>query len=211
MLGFADKKMEAKMKNVQKQDSGKHEYNGKSGKSKLESELEPKLEEKKKPDFGILDHNAKTKISKDDTEELKDVIKLKKKKPLMFGIDYKVMKMLVFGENRNKAKHDANAKINEGETEELKNVMELKEKKHGENNIEAKLKSKKKQDLGRLDYNSKSGKSDLESKQEPKVEPELEERKPQGFCKLYHNTKTKISKDNTKELKDLMEMKEKKL
>ena len=107
------------------------------------------------------------------------MIKLKKKKPLM------VMKMLVFGENKNEAKHDANAKINEGETEELKNMMELKEKKHGENNIEAKLKSKKKQDLGRLDYNSKSGKSgksDLESKQEPKLEPELEERKPPNFA-----------------------------
>ena len=56
-------------------------------------------------------------------------MKLKKRKLLVFGIDYKVMLALVFGENMNEAEHNGKAKIDEGDKEELKDMMEQKEKK----------------------------------------------------------------------------------
>ena len=52
--------------------------------AKVIAETESELEQKKPPDLSKLDHNAKADISE-------DVIELKKKKLLVFGIDYKVI------------------------------------------------------------------------------------------------------------------------
>ena len=48
------------------------------------------LKQKKPPDPSKLNHNAKAEIGE-------DVMELKEKRPLVFGIDYKVLKRLVFG------------------------------------------------------------------------------------------------------------------
>ena len=50
-----------------------------------------------------LQKKERTGIGKNDTEELRDVIELKKKKPMLFGIDYNVLKMLAFGKKKIKA------------------------------------------------------------------------------------------------------------
>ena len=87
------------------------------------------------------------------------MMELKKKKSLVFGIKCKVRKMLVFGENKSKAKDNAKADVTMVYTKELAVVMKLKEKKpwvFGENNIETELKNVKKQDLDRLDHNAKT-------------------------------------------------------
>ena len=68
-----------------------------------ENKNKDELKNVKKQDLGTLDHNGKTKISKTDTEEQRDVMKLKKKKPMLFGIDYNVLKMLAFGKKKIKA------------------------------------------------------------------------------------------------------------
>ena len=46
-----------------------------------------------------LQRKEQTDIDKNDTEELRDIIRLKKTKSPLFSIDYKVMKKLVSGIN----------------------------------------------------------------------------------------------------------------
>ena len=64
--------------------------------------------EKKPPYFGMINYNSRVQkvqevlkkeaeIGENNIKKLKDVTELKEKKPLVFGIDYKVLKMLVFG------------------------------------------------------------------------------------------------------------------
>ena len=101
------------MRNVQKQDLGRFnhkkqlifgiDYKVMKRLAFGENKNKDELKNVKKQDLGTLDHNGKTKISKTDTEEQRDVMKLKKKKPMLFGIDYKVLKMLTLGENKIKA------------------------------------------------------------------------------------------------------------
>ena len=69
-------------------------------KAKLKSKIKAELKNAKKQDLDRIDE-----ISEGDTEELKDVMELKKKKSLVFGIDCKVLKMLGFGENKIKLKN----------------------------------------------------------------------------------------------------------
>ena len=61
-----------------------------------ENKNQGKLKDGKKQDLSNLNHSAKTKIGENNTEELRNVKKKKKKdRPLLVTINYKVMKMCV--------------------------------------------------------------------------------------------------------------------
>ena len=77
-----------------------------------ENKNEAKLKDGKKQDLSKLDHSAKTKIGENDMEELRDVKKKKKNRPLLLSINYKVMKMFMSIKNKHEAElDDVNYKV----------------------------------------------------------------------------------------------------
>ena len=107
VLAGTKSKLESELEERKLPDLSKLSHNTES---ELEFELESESEEKKPPDFGMINYNSKVQkvqevlnkeaeIGEDDMKKLKDARELNEKKPLVFGIDYKELKMLLIGYN----------------------------------------------------------------------------------------------------------------
>ena len=159
-----------------------------------ENKNEAKLKDGKKPDLNKLDHSTKTKIGENEMEELRDVKKKKKNRPLLVIINCKVMKMFVSNKNKHEAKlDDINYKVLKtlvfGTDCKVMLAFAFTENKQKAelNNInffENKVKNVKKQDLKRLDHNAKA-------------EMKLKKKKSLRFG--MNKTETKISEFDKKE------------